>query len=68
MTGPLDGVKVVDLSNMLMAPYATQILGDMGADVIKVEAPAGDPIRGRPGRIRARRRRCLPKPQHRQTL
>ena len=37
MNKPLDGVKVVDLSNMLMAPYATQILGDMGADVIKVE-------------------------------
>ena len=46
MTGPLDGVKVVDLSNMLMAPYATQILGDMGADVVKVESPDGDPIRG----------------------
>ena len=45
MARPLDGVKVVDLSNMLMAPYATQILGDMGADVIKVEPPAGDPIR-----------------------
>jgi len=42
---PLDGVKVIDLSNMLMAPYATQILGDMGADVIKVEPPEGDPIR-----------------------
>jgi len=42
---PLDGVRVVDLSNMLMAPYATQILGDMGADVIKVEAPDGDPVR-----------------------
>ena len=46
MPGPLDGVKVVDLSTMLMAPYATQILGDMGADVIKVEAPGGDPLRG----------------------
>jgi crotonobetainyl-CoA:carnitine CoA-transferase CaiB-like acyl-CoA transferase len=46
MTGPLDGVRIVDLSNMLMAPYATQILGDMGADVIKVEAPEGDPVRG----------------------
>ena len=46
MAGPLQGVKVVDLSTMLMAPYATQILGDMGADVIKVEAPGGDPLRG----------------------
>jgi crotonobetainyl-CoA:carnitine CoA-transferase CaiB-like acyl-CoA transferase len=45
MIRPLDGVKIVDLSNMLMAPYATQILGDMGADVIKVESPEGDPIR-----------------------
>jgi len=45
MAKPLDGVKIIDLSNMLMAPYATQILGDMGADVIKVESPAGDPIR-----------------------
>ncbi len=46
MSRPLDGVKVIDLSNMLMAPYTTQILGDMGADVIKVEAPGGDPVRG----------------------
>ena len=46
MARPLDGVKVVDLSNMLMAPYASQIIGDMGADVIKVEAPEGDPVRG----------------------
>jgi crotonobetainyl-CoA:carnitine CoA-transferase CaiB-like acyl-CoA transferase len=46
MTRPLDGVKVIDFSNMLMAPYASQILGDMGADVIKIESPEGDPIRG----------------------
>jgi crotonobetainyl-CoA:carnitine CoA-transferase CaiB-like acyl-CoA transferase len=46
MTGPLAGVRVVDLSTMLMAPYATQILGDMGADVVKVEAPEGDAVRG----------------------
>lgn len=46
MTRPLDGVQIVDLSTMLMAPYATQILGDMGADVIKVESPEGDPVRG----------------------
>lgn len=48
MTGvarPLDGIKIVDLTNMLMAPYTTQILGDMGADVVKVEPPEGDPIR-----------------------
>ena len=45
MTKPLDDVKVVDLTNMLMGPYTTQILGDMGADVIKVEAPGGDPVR-----------------------
>jgi len=46
VAGPLEGVRVVDASSMLMAPYATQILGDMGADVIKVEAPGGDPVRG----------------------
>lgn len=46
MSGPLAGVKVVDISTMLMAPYATQILGDMGADVVKVESPQGDPVRG----------------------
>ncbi len=46
MSAPLDGVRVVDVSNMLMAPYATQILGDMGAEVVKVESPGGDPVRG----------------------
>lgn len=42
---PLDGLRVVDLTSVLMGPFASQILGDMGADVIKVEAPTGDTTR-----------------------
>lgn len=44
-TGPLAGVRVVDMTSIGMGPYATQILGDMGAEVIKVEAPEGDVFR-----------------------
>ena len=51
MGGPLEGYRIIDLSTMLSGPWSTSILGDQGADVIKVEVPGvGDFTRSLGGR------------------
>ncbi len=42
MSGPLEGVRIIEMTSVVLGPWACQILGDLGADVIKVEPPFGD--------------------------
>jgi formyl-CoA transferase len=65
--GPLDGLKVIEMGQLIAGPFCGQLLGDMGADVVKIEAPgAGDPMRawGQPGfplhwEVVGRNKRCV---------
>ena len=67
----LEGVKVLELGNMVSAAYATKLMADLGADVIKVEEPSGDPARLRGpfpgGRARSGEKRTLSLSQYQQT-
>jgi crotonobetainyl-CoA:carnitine CoA-transferase CaiB-like acyl-CoA transferase len=62
MEQPLAGIKIVDLTMYIAGSYAAMLLGDLGAEVVKIEAPTGDPFRQSPGFLgwnRSKRSLCL---------
>jgi len=66
--GPLAGLRILELGHFVAAPFATRLLGDLGAEIIKVEPPGGDPVRQWGARhqghapwwsVHARNKRCI---------
>jgi crotonobetainyl-CoA:carnitine CoA-transferase CaiB-like acyl-CoA transferase len=46
MSLPLEGIRILDFTRFMSGPFATMLLGDLGADVIKIEPPGGEDTRG----------------------